>query len=259
MLVEVNGQTWCFAEEMIRMKHKGRISVAKLNEDGFGTFRSVIESCSHLSYPMIFQKDGIFYMIPESSSTRSVDLYICLDFPYKWAKKCTLFSDVLFVDSNVFEYNNHWYFVTGEMDPQIGSKTRLLLFDADNIENEELIPFSMNSFSNYSYSSRGGGAIFKNKDGSIFFPTQYGDESHYGKGVILNCIEISHEEEKNECTKIDELNVDTIKIDKEISLLGVHTYAFTDKYEVVDIQYVIPTNIILFMAQCFRRLRNVIK
>ena len=46
--------------------------------------------------------DSELYIMPESSSNNTIDLYKCIDFPYKWKKK-TLIDNILAVDSNLIK------------------------------------------------------------------------------------------------------------------------------------------------------------
>ena len=41
----------------------------------------VISNKYHMSYPFVFNYEGVCYMIPESAENGSLELYICHKFP----------------------------------------------------------------------------------------------------------------------------------------------------------------------------------
>ena len=91
-IVQLNGKYYVFIEEFLSTTNKGHISVMEIDEDGnWKAPVKVLEEDYHLSYPFIFEWGGKFYMVPESRANRTINLYECVEFPYKWSfKKCLM-------------------------------------------------------------------------------------------------------------------------------------------------------------------------
>ena len=83
MLVEANGKTYLFYEAVLG--DKGHIEVAEVKNDcTLGETKIVLQDECHYSYPFVFQYNGVWYMIPESSQDKTIRLYKSVDFPAQW-------------------------------------------------------------------------------------------------------------------------------------------------------------------------------
>jgi hypothetical protein len=69
----------------------------------------MVDTGSHLSYPFVFEHGGEMWMVPESCSTASVDLYRAERFPDGWVKQATLVSGVVASDATLFEHDGRWW------------------------------------------------------------------------------------------------------------------------------------------------------
>ncbi len=108
------GRTWLFVEEYPLSTAKGIISVVEMGTDGpIGKPVPVLEREGHLSYPFVFERDGKIWMIPESASIKTVDLYEAEDFPFKWRHHSTLLSGIEVGDATIVEHDERlWMFGT---------------------------------------------------------------------------------------------------------------------------------------------------
>jgi hypothetical protein len=85
ILVQEQGARWVFCEAFHRAQGRGGLAVFPLREDGtFGPVQPVLESRTHLSFPMVFRWNGGWWMIPESSADHTLCLYRCVVFPGEW-------------------------------------------------------------------------------------------------------------------------------------------------------------------------------
>ncbi|MCF8044281.1 MAG: hypothetical protein K9J83_00370 [Desulfarculaceae bacterium] len=66
----------------------------------------------HLSYPYIFKSKNDIYMVPETRSIRSVNLYKAVDFPYKWKFLQTMIKGRRFADNTFFRFGGLWWLFT---------------------------------------------------------------------------------------------------------------------------------------------------
>jgi hypothetical protein len=76
------GRTFIFFEDLDYRVGKGVISAVAF--DGSGPVVPVLEEPCHLPYPFLIEADGELWMIPESSESRDVVLYRCIEFPNRW-------------------------------------------------------------------------------------------------------------------------------------------------------------------------------
>ena len=102
-VVADNNNYYFFVEEFIYKKDKAHISVLKVQNDGSvaGSER-IIERSYHMSYPFIFKIDSTYFMIPETCKNRTIELYKCEEFPYKWKFEKNLMENLLAVDTTIF-------------------------------------------------------------------------------------------------------------------------------------------------------------
>ena len=118
---------WLFFEGM----HKGRgnrgvakgvIGCLKKCETGWDYMGVALEESYHLSYPQVFEDNGVVYMIPETAQASEIALYQAVEFPMKWRKAAVLIHG-RYVDSSIFFKNGSYYIVTTPDD--ISSRAEL--------------------------------------------------------------------------------------------------------------------------------------
>lgn len=139
--------------------HQGDIGFAT-SKDGikWNYQKIVLDEDFHLSYPLVFEHDGEYYMVPESSESFSVRLYKADEFPYKWSFQNTLVLGN-YLDPTLYYENNKWWMFVGTFT--MGTQNVMQLFYADSLEGPYIShpqnPIVRNSFT----SSRPAGRIIK--------------------------------------------------------------------------------------------------
>ncbi|WP_342360455.1 glucosamine inositolphosphorylceramide transferase family protein [Terrarubrum flagellatum] len=94
-----------FIEEYPFATGKGVLSVFTLDKEGrASTVRLALERPYHLSYPMIFERNGATWMIPETSNARTIELYRADPFPDRWVFERTLVENVIASDMTLLEH-----------------------------------------------------------------------------------------------------------------------------------------------------------
>jgi len=105
-----DGKYYLFFEVMNKESGKGEIAYAESIDCLKWTYKKrIISERFHLSYPNVFEWEGSYYLIPESSEDYSVRLYKASRFPDKWEYKCKLLTDAPYIDPTVFRYTNKWW------------------------------------------------------------------------------------------------------------------------------------------------------
>lgn len=115
--MEREGRQYIFLEEMDIKGTKGWISVVEINEKGIvNPPQKIIEEAYHLSFPFIFEYKSKLYLMPETAENNTIQVYECVDFPYKWAFKQVLLETKA-SDSVLFFHNHLWWLFTNVENP----------------------------------------------------------------------------------------------------------------------------------------------
>jgi len=218
-----------FVEELIYETNKGHIAVVELDDQGnFISSKKVLERNYHLSYPFLLKIDDTHYMIPETGENKTVEIYKCIEFPYKWEFVMNLMEGIRTGDVTVFYHNNRWWLFACVDKTGIheGILDELHLFYSDDLFTKDWQSHPCNPINTDTRTARPAGEIFI-KDGKIYRPSQ-DCSGIYGRGVNLN-----------EIIKLSETEYEEVLMKKIIpevgsSLLGTHTFNSDNKITVID-------------------------
>ena len=114
-LFQADNKWYMFFEVLNKDRDLGEIGVAT-SDDGLVWDYSgiVLRENLHLSYPLVFEHNGTYYMIPDISGATGVWLYEAVEFPFKWKYVTTLIDGRNYADATVFFYNGKWWMFAGE-------------------------------------------------------------------------------------------------------------------------------------------------
>lgn len=217
-----------FFEELPFETGIGHISHLVLGKSGvLSQPKKVLTTPYHLSYPFIFEFEGVFYMIPETAQNRTIELYRCTEFPEKWEFVGNLMEDVYAVDTTLVERDGKWWlFANMRENEGASSLDELFLFYADSPLSNRWEPHPMNPVVSDMRSSRPAGKLFEYK-GALYRPSQ--NSTHfYGYGLNINFVETLTTTEYME-TVIEKIEPNW---DKEIK--GTHTYNRDNGLTIID-------------------------
>ena len=258
-LYEKDGITYLFAELFDRFQDKGVLAVAKVKNSGrVGRFQVCMDLPFHLSYPCLYEKDGELYMIPEARQSGEIAIYRCVSFPLKWEKDNVLcpetgvdttpvpeelcHSDSSFITTINTEkdHNNNLYLISGaNADP-------VLLKYNDTC-------------------SRCGG-YFINDCGRWLRVVQ-DDTNYYGCRLVFYDVNRITEEAideteylailppKRDC-KEKEVSVSLNKTKHERKFVGIHTYNYSSRFEVIDLVRHNSRTWKVWVANTFQKMRK---
>ena len=177
------GLAHVFCEEFPYATGKGVISVFTIERDGAASQpRIVLEKPFHLSYPMVFERDGQVYMIPETSANRTVELYRATRFPDQWVLESTLLRDVSASDATLLEQDGRLWLFAALADSGGSDWDTLGIFHALRLTGP-WTPHAANPVLVDAGSARPGGMMFK-RDGALIRTAQDCREG-YGSGLAL--------------------------------------------------------------------------
>jgi hypothetical protein len=215
-----------FLEDYDYTRQRGAISVSALRADGtLAAPTIVLERPYHLSYPFVFEHAGDWWMVPETSANRSVDLYRALEFPLRWELHSTLLSDIEAVDATMHYDGTRWWMFVNVAEHGSSTTDELSIYFADDLTGP-FRPHPRNPVKCAARSSRPAGRIFQH-DGAVIRPAQDCSKV-YGGGVRFCRIDVLSETDFAE-TEIDFLPPDAIP-----GAVGLHTWSAAGELHVID-------------------------
>ena len=226
-VVVSSGQRTVFFEDFDIPTAKGVIAHTVIGMDGKPSESKVsLERDYHLSYPMIFQWQGAYYMIPETRQNGTIELYRASRFPDCWELEKILFKDIEAVDSTVYFNDDGVWLFTNIAPPGGSAHDELYLFHAKSPFGE-WAPHPFNPVVSDVGRARPAGHLF-HRNGVLIRPSQ--DCSvRYGYAINFNRVDVITPTEYRE-TLVDRMTPEIFA-----GSLGTHTYNSGGGLEVVDV------------------------
>lgn len=222
-LIERKGRDFLFFEQIPPDSHLGRLAMAEILADGsLGPPAVVLEKPYHLSYPFVLRQGDDLFLIPESATDRTVQLYRAHgDSALDWHFEKNLCEGAMLVDTTPFFHDGLWYFFTTQVD--YGMRT--LLFFSPSLDGE-WIYHPANPICSDASRARSAGALFY-REGKLIRPAQ--DCSvRYGYAIVLN--EVLKLSPSEYAERVNE----TIMPSWCTGLLGTHTLNSSKRWEAID-------------------------
>jgi hypothetical protein len=214
--VTVGDRCFIFVEEYVYAAGKGHLSVIKLDRDGrWDQPVPVVQRDYHLSYPFLFEWRGEFFLVPESSQNRTVQLYRCVSFPWEWEPCELLLEGVNAVDSTFIEVDGRWWMFANVALEGLRNWDELCLFYADR-PSGPWTPHRRNPVKSDVRSTRPAGRLFWS-DGHLHRPAQ-DCSKRYGYALSMQRISRLNTREYRE------LEVGRILPGWTSNVLGIHTW-----------------------------------
>jgi hypothetical protein len=195
-VVDDGARSWLFVEDGDLAGNKAVIRCAEILADGtLGESHVVLERDYHLSYPFVFRRDGEWFMIPETSEHRTIELWRARDFPWRWQLERFLMKDVVAVDTTLLEHAGRlWLF--SAMSAGGGSTTdELFLFHGDALDGG-WTPHPRNPIVSDLRRARPAGPLFR-EAGQLFRPAQ-DCAGGYGSAVWVHRVDALDEDDYRE-------------------------------------------------------------
>ena len=218
-----------FVEEFIYKANKGHISILEMDLNGclLGTGK-IIENPYHMSYPFVFESNGVCFMIPETGGNRSIDLYRCTEFPWKWEFVKSIMKDINAVDTTLFRYEGKWWLFTliDKINSSLAVSPELYLFYADDFLADNWISHPMNPIVTDVRLARPAGKVFI-RDGIVYRPSQ-DCSGRYGNSFDINQVtDLTIE-------MYEEKTILKVRPDWDRNLKGTHTFNSDGGFTIID-------------------------
>lgn len=230
-VVQKNSTYYIFFEEYLNSEEKGRISLITMDEDGsYSEPEVILDKSYHLSYPYVFEHDNEYYMIPETMANHTIELYKCVDFPYKWEFQMNLMENIQAVDATLYRKDGKWWMFANVLEHG-GASTwdELYIFFSEELYSASWTPHVMNPVVSDCKSSRPAGRLFV-QNGGLYRPSQ-NCSTRYGYGFNIGEIKTLNE------TEYEEEIVSRVQPNWEKQIKGTHTFNRVGSLHVVDALY----------------------
>lgn len=239
ILTEYQDNTYLLMESFDMRTQLGSIACARFDQDGnLSQPKVIIQEDYHMSFPMVFFWKDVLYMIPETCGNRSVNLYRCDGDIEKW----TLLKSFPVAEELVDTVMVSCYEDSVELICSAIHKTHMRKFkwqkfvirkNGENYQLEEDTNFNANAA--YDFGFRMAGSLIMEHGASIL-PTQESTDVDYGVNLYLNNFS---DKDITRMPVLKKVTIDNILLPDvpQKEQIGVHSYALSEKYEVVDMRY----------------------
>lgn len=124
----VDGKYYLFFEEFNYQTKKGHIVVAEAERSSKPetlACQVALKTDYHLSYPFVFYWQDRLYMVPETSSNSTLELYRCESFPTGWKLETVMMKDIKAKDATLFEAEGLWWMFVSITDRAFSDELHL--------------------------------------------------------------------------------------------------------------------------------------
>jgi hypothetical protein len=186
----VNGQNWLFVEELFYATDRGRIVALQVEGNRVVRHVVVLDLPYHISYPFLFEHDDVLYMIPESGTSGTIDLWRCERFPDQWVLVHSMLGDVRAVDSSLLAHDGRYYLFTNiARNAAADHNTELHVYVSDDPVNGNWCALPDNPVLVDSRCARMAGGFLHQPDGRIIRCAQFNGSS-YGEAIAFRSVDM---------------------------------------------------------------------
>jgi hypothetical protein len=219
-------RTFLFVEDFDHRYGRGAISVVEFGDSGpLGSPRPVLSSEMHISYPFVFEERGEMWMVPETTSARTIDLYRATSFPDGWRHEATLVSEVEASDATLFQNAGRWWMMATVRDGGGSYSDALHLWSASLIDGP-WIPHRSNPVLIDAAAARPAGRVIR-RNGRLIRPVQ---DCRRGYGAALALAEITRLDDDS----FEQSVIATLQPGQEWPGRRIHTLNRAGRLECID-------------------------
>ena len=239
ILTTYQGKTYLLMESFDMRTQLGSIACAEFGEDGkLLQPRIIIQEKYHMSFPMVFFWNEELYMIPETCGNRSLNLYRCEGDIEKWTLVKSFPVEEELVDTVVTACGPDYVELISAAVHETHKrkfKWQKLRICKDGEDYHLEADVAFNACEDYDFGHRMAGSLVTEQD-ALILPTQESTDVDYGVNLYLNDFS---GRDITSMPVLKKVTVDHILLPdvEQKEQIGVHSYALSEKLEVVDMRY----------------------
>jgi hypothetical protein len=223
-------RTFLFLEDYHRATEKGLIAAVEIIDGKpAGVPTPVLERAYHLSYPFVFAQGDSVYMLPETATNRTLELYRAVDFPWKWQLDSVLIEGMALADATPLFHQGRWWLFSSMGEHGTTDHDELFVFYSDRLSGPWQ-PHSANPVKSDCRSSRPAGRILR-QGNRLYRPAQ-NCERGYGSGLVWNeIVELTP-------LRFREVEVAHVNPPHALGIDGLHSFDQTGPLQVIDVKQI---------------------
>jgi hypothetical protein len=193
--------------------------------------RTVLSRPFHLSYPFVFEHEGVAFMVPESHQANEIALYRSTGSLDHWERQCPLLSGVPGADASLILHQGRWWMFYAVVGPGGRTQRELHLAHAPALTGPWQ-PCAGNPLHVDRHGARPAGSPFHDHDGSVLLPVQ---DCSTGYGGALRMLRFSELSAQRVCVANVELRLtgDLVSGDH---VEGFHTLSACGPFTLLDVK-----------------------
>ena len=238
-IIEYKGHTYIFAELYDYIKRHGVIGYCEITGSSATRWKVVISEKYHLSFPYLIRDGNDIYIMPESSESGTLYLYKAVRFPDMWEKDRVLRTDVQYADTILLENDKPDYALTYKIAEKTKPEIWFLDFTASGADHR-IDTFDVGM-------SRPAGRNLRNNTLRVAQDSR----TDYGKGLVFYRYQYNNGSYAEE--HVEDIYIQDLNLSKRYFMDGIHTYNYSDEFEVIDIK-TRRFNILDFLMRVKKRL-----
>lgn len=188
MLWRQDGRLWLLVEELRYGEGSGRLCALPLDKDlRPGAPVPVLQGYRHVSYPFLTRIGDAVCLLPETSSDRSVDLYVCERFPDRWRLRRRILHNIDAADSTLLQHDGLWWLFTFVRAEQGRENRFLAIYFTDEPFAGEWREHPVNAerrYAQHRFNSLRNAGPFIVEEGRLLRPVQINPD-YYGQSLGL--------------------------------------------------------------------------
>lgn len=222
-VVEINGHHYIFAESASRITGKGKLVYCEINKKKINKchWKTCLSTKYHLSFPNVKQVNGKIEMIPETYQDNCIASYVLMKEKgdFHWVKNNEIVSDVSCVDTVRL---NEGY-ITYDISSNI-FKLKLISKEGDELD----------CLGDTDMVLRPAGKVFLYNKKNILVTQNC--KTIYGEGLIFNELDLT-DDKKMKLSPFYTINYKDLNSIFNVNFyVGIHTYNFDSRYEIIDVR-----------------------
>lgn len=229
----INDIEYVFVEKYDRFKQIGYIGVGEIKNGKLTRPKTILKRNTHMSFPVVICYKRQYYMFPESSATKSIEIFKMKEDPYHWEHYYSVQLNEKIVDTAVSVHENFLLLLTGiEQENALYVKRHIIRID--NLEDINRISYQIGYTDNDASLKVRNGGNFQGKYRII----QESTDKDYGMFLILNeVLEFNQERITEEFCKRKTVDSIDVKLSRLMyRKIGIHTYGRSkNNLEVIDL------------------------